>query len=128
MDELEKGMYYGATPVTLKKAKQLRDHMTPTEKILWEKLKNKQICGVRFRRQHPIETFIVDFYCHAAKLVIEIDGGIHNKTKIYDAMRTEEIEKYDIFVLRYTNEEITANLNRVITDITTHTSLRISTL
>ena len=120
-------MYYGATPVTLKKAKQLRDRMTPAESILWEKLRNKQICGVRFRRQHPIETFIVDFYCHATKLVIEIDGGIHNKTKIYDAMRTEEIEKYDIFVLRYTNEEITSNLDKVITEITSHTNLRLNT-
>ncbi len=121
-------MYYGATPVTLIKAKQLRERMTPAERILWEKLRNKQICGVRFRRQHPIEIFIVDFYCHAAKLVIEIDGGIHNKTKIYDAMRTKEIEKYDIFVLKYTNVEITSNLNKVISDIATIVKQRINTL
>ncbi|HYQ56719.1 MAG TPA: endonuclease domain-containing protein [Draconibacterium sp.] len=128
MDELEKQMYFGATPVTFKKAKQLRSRMTPSEEKLWEHLKRKQICGVRFRRQHPIETFIVDFYCHAAKLAIEIDGDIHNKTKDYDNRRTKEIEKYKIAVLRYTNEEIKSSLKKVIADITSYTKLRLNTL
>ena len=92
MDELEKNMYYGATPVTLKKAKQLRNRMTLSEQILWEKLKNKQICGVRYRRQHPFETFIVDFYCSKLQLVVEIDGKIHDERVEYDLERTHELQ------------------------------------
>lgn len=79
MEELEKDMYFGATPQTLKKAKLLRNKMTEAETILWEKLKGKQVHGLRFRRQHPINIYIVDFYCHSQKLVIELDGGIHKK-------------------------------------------------
>ncbi len=120
-------MYFGATAVTLKKARQLRSRMTPSEVIIWEKLKNKQICGVRFRRQHPIEIFIVDFYCHAAKLVVEIDGKIHLATKDYDNERTKEINKYNILILRYTNDEITNNLNKIIKEITYYTNLRLNT-
>nr|WP_319267504.1 endonuclease domain-containing protein [uncultured Draconibacterium sp.] len=127
MKELEKQMYFGATAVTLKKARQLRSRMTPSEVIIWEKLKNKQICGVRFRRQHPIEIFIVDFYCHAAKLVVEIDGKIHLATKDYDNERTKEINKYNILILRYTNDEITNNLNKIIKEITYYTNLRLNT-
>ncbi|WP_319589885.1 endonuclease domain-containing protein [uncultured Draconibacterium sp.] len=127
MKELEKQMYFGATAVTLKKARQLRSRMTPSEVIIWEKLKNKQICGVRFRRQHPIEIFIVDFYCHAAKLVVEIDGKIHLATKDYDNERTKEINKYNILILRYTNDEISNNLNKIIKEITYYTNLRLNT-
>lgn len=125
MDELEKQMYFGATPVTLKKAKQLRSQMTLSEEKLWEHLKGKQICGVRFRRQHPIETFIVDFYCHAAKLAIEIDGKIHLNQSDYDNLRKAEIEKYNIMVIRYTNEEINYCIRKVIDDITSIVKLRL---
>lgn len=118
MDELEKHMYFGATPVTLKKAKQLRGRMTQEEEKLWNRLKGKQIGGLRFRRQHPIETFIVDFYCHSAKLVIELDGTIHLQQRAEDEKRTEAIEKYNIQVIRFTNEDIIDDLNSVITVIT----------
>jgi len=121
MDELEKQMYYGAAPVSIKKAKQLRLKLTLSEEILWEKLRGKQICNVRFRRQHPIESFIVDFYCHAAKLVIEIDGKIHLKQQDYDTFRTKEIEKYNICVLRFSNDEVQHNIDNVIQRITTNT-------
>jgi very-short-patch-repair endonuclease len=71
MEELDKNMYFKATPEKMEIAKNLRNNMTYSEKLLWEKLKGKQICGLRFRRQHPIDLFIVDFYCHKVRLVVE---------------------------------------------------------
>ncbi len=62
MEEFEKPMYYGVKPETFEAARILRGHMTLHEKLLWEKLKLKKICGVRFRRQHPVDFFIADFY------------------------------------------------------------------
>jgi hypothetical protein len=73
MNELDKIMYFKATPGILENARRLRENMTDYEKLLWEKLKRKQICGLRFRRQHPIDIFIADFYCHEVRLVVEID-------------------------------------------------------
>ncbi len=68
----------------------------------------------RFRRQHPIDIFIVDFYCHAALLVIELDGKIHLQQKEYDEGRTAEIEKFDIEIIRFTNHEVETDIERVI--------------
>jgi len=112
-------MYYGANQNIQEKAKNLRKRETNAEQILWEKLKNKQLFGFKFRRQHPIEYYIVDFYCHKAKLVIEVDGSIHNipEIKERDEGRTFEIEKYGITILRFTNEDIYNNINFVINEI-----------
>lgn len=74
---IEKEMFFGASPKIFQRATELRKNMTEAERILWSALRRKQLSGKRFRRQHPIETFIVDFYCHEARLVIEVDGGIH---------------------------------------------------
>lgn len=73
----------------------------------------------KFRRQHPINIFIVDFYCHEYKLVIEIDGEIHfeSKVKEYDIRRTKELQKFGITIVRFTNEEILFNLDVVIFEI-----------
>jgi len=79
MKELEKTMYFRAKSDILEAARILRKSMTIPEKLLWDKLKEKQIYGLRFRRQHPIEFFIADFYCHQIRLVVEIDGEIHNQ-------------------------------------------------
>ena len=107
-------MYYGAKPETFKAARILRKHTTSHEKFLWEKLKLKQICGVRFRRQHPIDFFIADFYCHEARLVVEIDGEIHNQQREYDDGRSAEMERYFIKVIRFTNSEIEKNIEDVV--------------
>lgn len=107
-------MYYGARPETFEAAKILRRNSTVHEKLLWEKLKNKQICGVRFRRQHPIDFFIADFYCHEAKLVVEVDGEIHDCKREYDDGRSAEMEKYSIKVIRVTNSEVDENISKVI--------------
>jgi very-short-patch-repair endonuclease len=73
MEELDKGMYFNAKPDILEAARILRKNMTFSEKLLWDELKGKKICGLRFRRQHPIDIFIADFYCHEVRLVVEID-------------------------------------------------------
>ena len=98
MTELDKTMYFKATPETMNTARMLRENMTPVEKLLWERLKGKQILGLRFRRQHPIFIFIVDFYCHEARLVVEIDGEIHEfqQYQNHDDGRTAEMEKFNI--------------------------------
>jgi very-short-patch-repair endonuclease len=119
MKELDKNMYFGAKAVTIETAKQLRNSMTYHENILWEKLKGKKICGVRFRRQHPIMFFIADFYCHEVKLVVEVDGEIHNDKTDYDDGRSAEMEKFGILVLRVTNSEVETSLEKVISKIET---------
>jgi len=107
-------MYYGAKPETFEAARILRKHMTTHEKLLWDKLKLKQICGVRFRRQHPIDFFIADFYCHEIRLVVEIDGEIHNYQREHDEGRSAEMERYFIKVIRFTNSEVEYNIEDVV--------------
>jgi cyclase len=111
-------MYYGANQNIQQNAKNLRKRETNAEKLLWEKLRNKQL-GVKFRRQHPIDIFIADFYCHEKKLVIELDGEIHNKPEIaeYDKNRTFEIEKNGIKVIRFTNQLVEFEIDNVIETI-----------
>ncbi|MCF8309751.1 MAG: endonuclease domain-containing protein [Bacteroidales bacterium] len=106
---MQRTMFYGAKAHLFIKAKELRKNMTPAEQKLWDRLRKKQL-GVRFRAQHPIERFIVDFYCHQLKLVIEVDGDIHNFQNEYDLGRNIEIEKYGIKVLRIKNSQIETNI------------------
>ena len=119
MRVIERTMFYGASPNTFDKARLLRNNMTEAEKIVWDKLKNRKVFNARFRRQHPIRSFIVDFYCHEYKLAIEIDGEIHLKTEVneYDDGRSHDIEKFGIKILRFTNNEVFTNLNKIIEEI-----------
>ena len=114
MNELDKTMYFGAKPDIFEKAKALRKNMTNTEKILWNSIKNKQALNTRFRRQHPINIFIVDFYCHSALLVIELDGEIHKNQLEYDEGRTAEMERFGIQVIRFKNKEVENNIEYVL--------------
>ncbi len=109
-------MFYNAKPYIFEIAKRLRKNMTGPEQLLWEKLKDKKLLGLRFRPQHPMDIFIADFYCHALKLVIEVDGGIHKSEtqREYDLGREGELEKWDIKVIRFTNEEVENNIDYVI--------------
>jgi cyclase len=125
MKEIDKNMYFGAKAITIETAKMLRNNMTYHENLLWEKLKGKQIYGVRFRRQHPIMFFIADFYCHEAKLVVEVDGDIHNDKTDYDDGRSAEMEKYGLIVLRITNAEVETSLENVIYKIKTSVNERL---
>jgi len=100
-------MHYGASNLIFQKAEELRKFPTHEEEILWGYLSESQL-GVKFRRQHPIFNYIADFYCHSIKLVIEIDGSIHDKedVKINDERRQKEIESFGITVIRFTNNEV----------------------
>ena len=117
---ISKAMFYGAKPEIFEKAKLLRLNMTSSEKILWTKLNNNQILGLRFKSQHPINQFIADFYCHSIQLVIEIDGEIHNSVKNieYDSGREFEMKKFGITTLRFTNDKVIEHLDKVISEIT----------
>lgn len=91
------GMFEGASFLLFEKAKQLRNTMTSSEEIIWMHLK-KGIKGYKFRRQHPIGNYIADFFCYKAKLIIEIDGSIHDDVdaKNGDLIRQNDLEKMDI--------------------------------
>jgi len=117
MNELDKTMYYGANQAIMEMAKALRKQMTLTESILWNRLNNKKTLKVRFRRQHPINNFIADFYCHAARLVVEVDVEIHKSRVEYDEGRTAEMERFDIKVIRFRNDEVEHNIEDVIQKI-----------
>ena len=109
-------MFFGADPVTFRAAAILRRNLTLAELLLWKKLKDRKLFNTKFRKQHPINIFIDDFYCHEHKLVIEIDGDIHNNenSNEYDLNRTEELKKYGIRVIRFPNELIIYNIDFVI--------------
>jgi very-short-patch-repair endonuclease len=87
-------------------ARSLRRGMTPAERVLWCYLRRKQQDGARFRRQHPIGRFIVDFYCAEHRLIVEVDGEIHAKQAGYDKARTELLEAQGYRILRFTNQEV----------------------
>jgi very-short-patch-repair endonuclease len=105
---MKRKLFYGADPKTFRTARLLRKSMTLAEKILWNKLKDRKLFKTKFRRQHPIGSFIVDFYNHEFKLVIEIDGEIHEneQTEQYDSQRTNKLEKHGIKVLRISNHQV----------------------
>src|SRR5689334_5456897 len=82
-------------------ARQMRHEPTPAENVLWQKLRRKGVADAGFRRQHPIDRFIVDFYCHEARLVVEVDGSIHEYTQEEDALRQEFLESLGLRVIRF---------------------------
>jgi very-short-patch-repair endonuclease len=104
-------MHYGSDRFAFQKAEEFRKTMTYAEHLLWEELKNNKFYGIKFRRQHPISRFIVDFYCHKYKLVIELDGEIHDKSevKINDNNRETELKDFGLHILRFKNKEILEN-------------------
>ncbi len=97
----------------------LRKNMTYCEKLLWERLRNKSILGVKFRRQHPIGPYIADFFCREASLVIEVDGDIHlnAEQKRKDDIRDLALTDYGLTVLRFCNKDIVDNIDNVIATI-----------
>ncbi|HLP72649.1 MAG TPA: endonuclease domain-containing protein [Bacteroidales bacterium] len=124
MEEFRKPMYFGAKPIVFQAARLLRENMTNSERLLWEKLKEKKINGLRFRRQHPIDIFIADFYCHEAKLVVEVDGEIHKDKEDYDIGRSAEMEKFGLEVIRFKNSEIENNIEDVVRKIENAVNVR----
>jgi len=100
-------------------ANELRKELTPAEEILWNYLRCRRLNNLKFRKQHPVLRFIADFYCHEVKLIIEVDGQIHDLTsnKEHDEGRTYELSEYGITVLRFTNDDILNDLNSVLNKI-----------
>jgi len=99
------------------KRRKLRNNPTFTEKILWYSLRKKQIHGIRFLRQYSIDYFVVDFYAPRIKLVIEVDGSSHIGQEEYDLSRQKYIESFKIKVIRFTDEQVTGNVDKVIKNI-----------
>jgi len=122
MDSYNDNLHKKSSPILYEHAKQMRKNPTEAEDILWHRLKNKQVAGLKFRRQHPVDRFIADFYCHERKLVIELDGDIHaqNEQRDLDKGRTETLNEFGITVLRFKNEEILNDVEEVIKKILTH--------
>ena len=113
------GMWKGAPSDSFSKAQFLRRNETIAEKLLWEKLRNNQLEGLKFRRQHPVNIYIADFYCHKFKLIIELDGDYHNQEeqKQKDEVRTEVLRLNDLKIIRFKNEEVEQDINQVLTMI-----------
>jgi very-short-patch-repair endonuclease len=108
-------MHAGAKPIIFKYAKSLRWPQTPQEEILWEYLRHKPL-GNKFRRQHPFNRYILDFYCHRAQLCIELDGYHHlyNATQVCkDKCRSDLIASYGVTTLRFLNNEVDSDFNHV---------------
>jgi very-short-patch-repair endonuclease len=116
---VEKEMFIGAKAELFKRALEMRKNPTESEKVLWKRLRKFRADGFIFRRQHPIDIFIADFYCHKLKLVIEVDGGVHfnDQALEHDDGRTAELEKFGIKVIRFSNEQILSNQDLVIEQI-----------
>lgn len=106
-------------PIKLKYSRELRKKQTKAEKIFWNAVRNRQCCNLKFRRQHCLLGFIVDFYCHELKLCIEIDGGIHLRKDVheYDRYREKALIEAGYMVVRFSNEEVILNSNGVIEKI-----------
>ena len=98
------------------RARHMRKHPTFAEAILWQRLRHKRVNGFRFRRQHPIGRFIVDFYCAESRLVIEVDGASHSQPgqAEYDQDRQCFLEQMGLKLLRFTNEQVTRETDKVV--------------
>jgi very-short-patch-repair endonuclease len=112
-------LMYDASAEIVGRAKELRSRMTLAEELLWQKIRGRKLSGYKFRRQHPINQFIADFYCHEVKLVVEVDGGIHftPQHQEYDENRTATMNDWDIKLIRFTNEEVLTSMNSVLEQI-----------
>jgi ATP-dependent helicase HrpA/adenine-specific DNA-methyltransferase len=103
-------------PKVTERARRLRQEMTWPEKLFWNRIKTKQFLGLKFRKQHPIGHYIVDFYCASLSLIIEIDGMSHTDAKA-DECRQRWLEERGNKVLRYSNDDVVDDVDSVIEDL-----------
>lgn len=108
----------GTTPAKLRRARELRRKATPAEQQLWTALRNDQLTGHHFRRQHILAGYIVDFCCIRARVIVEIDGAHHADQTLADTHRTRALERLGFRVLRFNNSEVLSHLPRVLEQIT----------
>ena len=112
-------------------ARELRKNQTLSERLLWDKLRNRRLAGFKFTRQHSIfyfknnskKFFIADFYCHQLKLVIEIDGKIHLKQQDYDKAREDILKAKSLHILRFENQHIVSNIDECLRKIVIYVEL-----
>ena len=107
-----------------RRAHEMRRHPTEPEKRLWRNLSNRQLDGLKFRRQEVIGRFIVDFMCPARSLIVEVDGDTHDAGK--DRLRDRELAQHGFLVVRFTNEEVMRNVEGVLADVTAAAAGRLS--
>jgi len=110
--------------VTADRARSLRRGSTEAETQLWRFIRNRQLSGWKFRRQVPIDRFVVDFLCREAKLIIELDGSQHAEKTDGDLARTDLLERYGYRVIRYWNSDVLSRTEDVLEDILAHLELR----
>ncbi|MEM7103946.1 MAG: endonuclease domain-containing protein [Bacteroidota bacterium] len=118
-DDVSFSLFLGASPYTFEFARFLRRNLTDAEKRLWEVIRDRKVKNAKFRRQHPLLNYIADFYCHEARLVIELDGSIHyvpDQIEL-DDKRTKNLEQYGIRILRFSNREVFVDLEKVVARI-----------
>jgi very-short-patch-repair endonuclease len=117
-------IYFGAKPGLFKLAGDLRYCMTKSERLLWAQLRNRKLLGFKFRRQHPFNEIILDFFCYEAHLSIEVDGNIHQASsqKERDIERTFILKMFKITELRFSNFEIENQIGKVLDKIKEHLS------
>jgi very-short-patch-repair endonuclease len=108
-------------------ARSMRRAPTHAEEVLWRALQKKQVAGLRFRRQHPVGRFVLDFYCASQKLVVEVDGEVHDGQQERDAERTRVLESYGYRVLRFRNDEVLHDLAAVVQKIAAAAAERTNT-
>ena len=108
------------SPNTKTNARNLRKNMTDVERLLWSKIRGRQLRGFRFRRQHPIGRYIVDFVCIELKLIVEMDGGQHGDQQQYDMNRTQWLQTKGYKVIRFWNNDVIDDLEGVMQAIYNH--------
>jgi cyclase len=122
--------FYRYTEVLKERARSLRKDCTPAEDLMWQILRNRKVLNCKFKRQQPLGGFIVDFYCHEALLVVELDGSIHDLDHIKkrDAWREAKIVAMGMTVIRFTNERVFSEADRVVEEIGRHLQANALTL
>jgi very-short-patch-repair endonuclease len=111
-------------PLLLDRARQLRRSRIPAEMMLWRCLRNRQLGGFKFRRNQPLAPFIADFFCAEVSLVVELDGGSHGPRIIYDARRTDRLNRDGNAVIRFANEDVIHHLDAVLEEILAECEMR----
>jgi very-short-patch-repair endonuclease len=107
-------------------AREMRKEPTEAESILWSNLRNRKLKNLKFRRQQPIEGFIIDFYCESARLGVEVDGEIHlnEEQRNFDQQRTEYLAEFGIRIVRFKNDDVINDIKKVLNIISEETKLR----
>jgi crossover junction endodeoxyribonuclease RuvC len=103
-------------PSLLRRARDLRQDATFPERVVWGRLRNRQLCGLKFRRQTPRDAFVTDFLCHERKLIVEVDGRSHvDREK--DEARSQVLERDGFRVIRFTNDDVLGDMDAVLRTI-----------